>query len=380
MGGRNQTRDRRVGILHSDRDTDSVSSGHCRVEFQSFLNREAAIGRSNLIFPILYVRVPALEREADWRKDEVLKIIGSRQYIDWQRLRHRNFSDTDVAEKIEQYSRNIVEALRQPWLSPEVRRRNEEAERQRIASAEAERQEAVRRRQEAGLAAAAEANQARERQEAIAAAGAEAEPARRREIAQANTRELTDSDRSDKGEAQSPPANVSAVQQSPLLWLAQAPRPVLAAGIALVVAIVIAGVYFLTPSTVPPASTPAPPSVTQVPPPATPEFAGALRLDGTYTGAISGGVPEFFRFYSDGAVIYNRVGAWTPTESSFTRESGQYHAGHYQESGNRITFSMTDQYGTMDYQGTITPDQLTLNWFSHINQNRGTEILKFRPW
>src|SRR3954451_12345038 len=33
----------------------AVGSKHCRFEFESFLQREAVLGRNNLIFPILYV-------------------------------------------------------------------------------------------------------------------------------------------------------------------------------------------------------------------------------------------------------------------------------------------------------------------------------------
>src|ERR1700681_717051 len=47
----------------------AVGSQHCQFEFKSFLNREETLGRSDLIFPILYIRVPALENEAQWRKD-----------------------------------------------------------------------------------------------------------------------------------------------------------------------------------------------------------------------------------------------------------------------------------------------------------------------
>jgi hypothetical protein len=77
----------------------AISSGHCRFEFESFLKREGALGRNNLIFPILYVRVPALEREELWRRDGVLRIIGTRQYMDWQEFRHRDLKEPEVAEK-----------------------------------------------------------------------------------------------------------------------------------------------------------------------------------------------------------------------------------------------------------------------------------------
>jgi hypothetical protein len=97
----------------------AVASGHCRVEFESFLKREAALGRRNLIFPILYVRVPELEQAAQWRADPLLSIIGTRQYIDWHRFRHRSLAEPEIAERIERYCGQIVEALRQPWTSPQ---------------------------------------------------------------------------------------------------------------------------------------------------------------------------------------------------------------------------------------------------------------------
>jgi TIR domain len=111
----------------------AIASEHCRFEFESFLKREAELGRTDLVFPILYIRVPALEDEAQWRKHDLLKIIGSRQYIDWQRFRFRDAGSPDVAEKVESFCKNIFEALHRSWLSPEERRA-------KSAAAEAERQ------------------------------------------------------------------------------------------------------------------------------------------------------------------------------------------------------------------------------------------------
>jgi hypothetical protein len=106
----------------------SMASKHCRMEFEAFLEREAALGRTNLVFPLLYIRVPALEKEEQWRNDPVLNVVGARQYVDWQRFRHRSLADAEVAEKVEQYCRNIVEALQQHWISPEQRLLLEETE------------------------------------------------------------------------------------------------------------------------------------------------------------------------------------------------------------------------------------------------------------
>jgi flagellar biosynthesis GTPase FlhF len=111
----------------------SVASSQCRLEFDAFLAREGALGRDNLIFPLLYVRVPALESEELWREDPVLAVIGRRQYFDWKKFRHRSFTEAETKETIEQFCRDIVESLRQPWVSPEERRAAKQAEAQRAA-------------------------------------------------------------------------------------------------------------------------------------------------------------------------------------------------------------------------------------------------------
>src|SRR5215831_20662164 len=54
----------------------AVRSSHCKFEFDSFLAREKELGRSNLVFPILYIPVPALEDERLWSRDPLLSIIG----------------------------------------------------------------------------------------------------------------------------------------------------------------------------------------------------------------------------------------------------------------------------------------------------------------
>jgi hypothetical protein len=75
-----------------------------------------AINRSDLIFPILYISVAALENEAKWRDDPVLSTIGRRQYVDWRPLRHLDVQTTAVREQIERLCRSIVEALNEPWV------------------------------------------------------------------------------------------------------------------------------------------------------------------------------------------------------------------------------------------------------------------------
>jgi TIR domain len=115
----------------------AVRSHHCKFEFDSFLAREKELGRRDLVFPILYIQVPALTGDR-WRQDPLLAIIGSRQYEEWQNLRHLDASSTEVALRIEEFCANICRALEQEWLSPEER---QQAEVQRVAEEERRRQE-----------------------------------------------------------------------------------------------------------------------------------------------------------------------------------------------------------------------------------------------
>src|SRR5262249_37765990 len=62
----------------------------------------------------------------------------SRQYEQWQNLRHLDVSSTEVALRVEKLCENICKALLQPWLSPQER---QEAEARRVAEDERRRQE-----------------------------------------------------------------------------------------------------------------------------------------------------------------------------------------------------------------------------------------------
>jgi hypothetical protein len=99
----------------------ALRSQHCIFEFESFLSREAMLGREDLVFPILYIPVPELEDEKQWRQDPVLKIVGKRQYLDLRDLRPRGLYEPEVQTKIIQFCRNIAIALRKPWVTLEER-------------------------------------------------------------------------------------------------------------------------------------------------------------------------------------------------------------------------------------------------------------------
>ena len=157
----------------------AVTSKYCKFEFESFLARERALGRSDLVFPIHYIQVPALLDEAEWRDDPVLSIVAKRQYVDWRIYRRKAVDAPDFGQEIEAFCSKIVEKLRARWLSPEERARQEAEAKRRAEDEERVRQEAEAKRQ-------AEERE-RPREEAVAKKRAE-EEAREREQAEAKRR------------------------------------------------------------------------------------------------------------------------------------------------------------------------------------------------
>ena len=154
-----------------------VKSRHCRFELDAFLAREAMLGRSDLVFPILYIKVPALDDSTQRQSDPVLSIIAKRQWLDWREFRHRDVHSAEVMKSVEQFCAHICDALNR--LSPQERKQQEEA-----AEAERKREEAeAKRREEEARQKAAEAL-ARER----------AEEERRKREAEAEQRRQAEAD------------------------------------------------------------------------------------------------------------------------------------------------------------------------------------------
>jgi len=103
-----------------------LKSQYCAMEFQAFLAREAELGRDDLVFPILYIPVPQLEDEKLWRDDPILKVVGTRQYLDWGKLRHKDPQSLEVRERLELYCRGITSALQKTWVLREQRKRRKD--------------------------------------------------------------------------------------------------------------------------------------------------------------------------------------------------------------------------------------------------------------
>jgi len=165
----------------------TLRSQHCAFEFRSFLAREAELGRDDLVFPILYIPVPELEDERLWRDDPVLKIVGKRQYLDWERFRHRDLGEPEVRAKVIQFCRNISNALRKPWVAPEERQQRVEADVRQKAEEE-------QRRKTAEIEAERLAQEERQPREAEAARRTEEEERRKKVELEARDRAVEDVD------------------------------------------------------------------------------------------------------------------------------------------------------------------------------------------
>lgn len=165
-----------------------VQSKYCQVEFERFLAREAQIGRTDLMFPILYIDVPQLKDERRWREHPVLKAIGERQYVDWCDFRFEQDSP-NARRAVAAFCRTIVTALDRQIADPRAEA-DDKAARERAAQEnadrepEAERLERVRaeaRREQAEAEAQARIVEERNRERAAEKQRRFADEQRRRE-------------------------------------------------------------------------------------------------------------------------------------------------------------------------------------------------------
>jgi formylglycine-generating enzyme required for sulfatase activity len=104
-----------------------VASSYCRFELDSFLAREKTLGRSDLVFPILYIDVPALEDDSRRQKDPVLSLIAERQYLDWRDYRYLDANSAEVRKRLAEFCKDIRDALERRQLSSEERKEQAEA-------------------------------------------------------------------------------------------------------------------------------------------------------------------------------------------------------------------------------------------------------------
>lgn len=97
-----------------------------------------------------------------------------------------------------------------------------------------------------------------------------------------------------------------------------------------------------------------------------------------------GGYTHYLRFYVDGTVI-GATHSGTVEDVTTWLVPGLprpgISVGKCQLAGNNLSFVMTSESGSVDYRGTASDDGSTLylNFLSHINGNRGTDVLVYMP-
>ncbi|HLW90569.1 MAG TPA: toll/interleukin-1 receptor domain-containing protein [Roseiarcus sp.] len=147
-----------------------INSKFCQIEFQRFLAREKELGRTDLVFPIIYIRVPQLKDEARWREHPVLSVIGVRQYVDWSDFRF-DLANPQVGRAVADFCGNIIAALERdapdPRAEEETARKRATREAERLAE---ERAAEDRRRRDAEAEETARAAEEKRRRELAEAA------------------------------------------------------------------------------------------------------------------------------------------------------------------------------------------------------------------
>jgi parallel beta-helix repeat protein len=88
-------------------------SDACREELRTFLERESELGRADLVLPIYYVGVPALEDPEREGEDQLVDALRLREWADWRDLRFEAPSSPAVARKFVQLALQIRETLQE---------------------------------------------------------------------------------------------------------------------------------------------------------------------------------------------------------------------------------------------------------------------------
>jgi len=107
-----------------------------------------------------------------------------------------------------------------------------------------------------------------------------------------------------------------------------------------------------------------------------------LQFDGIYQSEkYDNQYWHYIRFYEDGTVLTVST-AGTPLKIVvwFKKENiktGNFSHGKFDVDDNHVVFSATSASGTVDHEGDVQADTLTLKSYSHINENRETRIYTF---
>ena len=90
----------------------------CRAEFARFLDRERALGRTDLILPVYYISAREMDDPALRESDEMARVLTSRQFADWRELRFEPFTSPLVRKAIAQLASRMRDTFWQPPAVP----------------------------------------------------------------------------------------------------------------------------------------------------------------------------------------------------------------------------------------------------------------------
>ena len=86
----------------------------CRAEFQRFVERERALGRTDLILPVYYISAREMDDPALGESDEMASALTSRQFADWRELRFEPFTSPLVRKATAQLASRMRDTFWQP--------------------------------------------------------------------------------------------------------------------------------------------------------------------------------------------------------------------------------------------------------------------------
>jgi hypothetical protein len=94
----------------------ALDSDSWRMAYSSILARETALSRADLVFPILLIDVPNLDRS----------IVGTRQYVDWRPLPITEVASAEVTREVKLLCKRVLVALTASIDSQALQKREKE--------------------------------------------------------------------------------------------------------------------------------------------------------------------------------------------------------------------------------------------------------------
>lgn len=93
-------------------------SEQCRLEVERFLEREARLGRDDLILPIYYIDAPEWEDDRTRHSDPLVTMLRKRHRSDWRRTRLESFDSSAFRAPMDECGRKIYELIGSVMKNP----------------------------------------------------------------------------------------------------------------------------------------------------------------------------------------------------------------------------------------------------------------------